>query len=670
VPAAAVLVLAGASTIMWLRLHLTGRPIVPSAAVIAVLPFRVTGADPALHYLHEGMVDLLTVKLTGEGGPRAADPRAVLSAWHHTVPSPSEDVAPNAALAMAGRLGAGRLIDGSIVGTPKRLTLTAAVLQVPSGRTGARASVDGPADSLPALIDRLTAKLLVQEAAETEQRLAFLTTTSLPALRAYLDGQAANHRGRYSEALEHFNRALELDSTFALAGMGVITAAGWLGHGHIGRGLELTWASRGRLSMRDRTLLAAYAGPHYPGPSTYREFLAGRERSVSVARDQPEAWYELGDILFHGGPVLEIPDFRSRAADAFRRALELDSAFAGPLAHLVELAAIAGDTDAVRRYGERYLAADSASDEADFIRWRMAVALGDSAALSRVMNGSGRPFSLIRILGTMQLDEIALDDVDRVAAALARHEPAAGWLRTLALNQGRPSEALAIARRDPEAQPPSHAYLRSLIEDALYGDGDSSAAAQAFRDLSPAAERPLARTLAEREEHASDICFVSLWRLLHRELRRLPRAIGQRPSAGEGECAIILEAMLPTAQQRADVLAALDRADSLAQLSPPPGGFRPRPERLLVARMRESLGDLRGALAVIRQRAYFGGGVVFLSSFLREEGRLAALTGDRAGAIRAYRHYLALRPDPEPAVKPEVERVRAELANLVAEVRP
>ena len=86
--------------------------------------------------------------------------------------------------------------------------------------------------------------------------------------------------------------------------------------------------------------------------------------------------------------------------------------------------------------------------------------------------------------------------------------------------------------------------------------------------------------------------------------------------------------------------------------------------------MRESLGDLRGALAEIRRQPYVVGRALFLSSFLREEGRLAALTGDRAEAIQAYRHYLALRTDPEPAVKPESERVRAELANLVADATP
>jgi hypothetical protein len=54
----------------------------------------------------------------------------------------------------------------------------------------------------------------------------------------------------------------------------------------------------------------------------------------------------------------------------------------------------------------------------------------------------------------------------------------------------------------------------------------------------------------------------------------------------------------------------------------------------------------------------------FMTTFLREEGRLSALTGDTAAAMRAYRHYLGLRYDPEPRLRPEVERVRRELAML------
>jgi hypothetical protein len=55
---------------------------------------------------------------------------------------------------------------------------------------------------------------------------------------------------------------------------------------------------------------------------------------------------------------------------------------------------------------------------------------------------------------------------------------------------------------------------------------------------------------------------------------------------------------------------------------------------------------------------------MYLSTQLREEGRLAALTGDRAGAVRSYSHYLALRNEPEPRLMAEVQAVRRELALL------
>ena len=50
------------------------------ANLVAVLPFRTAGADPSVQYLRQGMVDLMQAKLTGEGGPRAADARSVLAA--------------------------------------------------------------------------------------------------------------------------------------------------------------------------------------------------------------------------------------------------------------------------------------------------------------------------------------------------------------------------------------------------------------------------------------------------------------------------------------------------------------------------------------------------------------------------------------------------------------
>jgi tetratricopeptide (TPR) repeat protein len=173
------------------------------------------------------------------------------------------------------------------------------------------------------------------------EKLASITTPSLAALRAYLDGQAAYRRGSYEEAAQLFERALQLDGTFALAALGLANT-GWCCPKAAARGLHLAWLGRDRLSPRDRMLLTAKVGPHYPDPSSQSEHLRAWEQAIVALPDRPDAWYELGDVLFHWGTALGLTDSREQAAAASRRAVELDTAFSGPLQHLIELAAIGG----------------------------------------------------------------------------------------------------------------------------------------------------------------------------------------------------------------------------------------------------------------------------------------------------------------------------------------
>ncbi|HEY8106647.1 MAG TPA: protein kinase, partial [Gemmatimonadales bacterium] len=283
------------------------RPVVKlDPDLVAVLPFRVSGAAPTLDYLREGMIDLAAAKLSGEAGARAADPRSVMSAWRHVAGSHRDDLSERASLDLARRLGAGQLLLGGVVGTPDHLVLNASLVAVLDGKTLTKATVEGAADSLPVLVDRLLAQLIAGETGGQRGRTG-LVNTPLPALRAYLEGQAAYRRGEYGEAVAHFDRALELDSTFGLAGLALAAAAGWANApGAARRGLEHAWAGRERLSPRDRALLVAEAGPHYPVPSSLAEYLAAWEQAVDLAPDQPDRWYELGDVYFHDGPYLRI----------------------------------------------------------------------------------------------------------------------------------------------------------------------------------------------------------------------------------------------------------------------------------------------------------------------------------------------------------------------------
>jgi hypothetical protein len=674
---------------------------------MAVVPFRVRGAAPALGYLREGMIDLVAARLTGAGGARAADPGSVMNAWRRAGGSETDDLSGSAVLELARRLGAGQVLLGSVVGTPGHVALNASLLPVEGGSPRAEAKVEGVADSLPQLVDRLIAQLITEETG-TSHGLEGLVNRPLPALRLYLQAQAAYRRADYVDAVARYEQALDLDSTFALAGLRLASAAGWTAAPGAGRrGLEQAWRSRDRLSPRDQALLLANVGPNYPATSTLVQHLAAWERAVDLAPDQAERWYELGDEYFHEGRYLQIESTWRRAADAFRRSEALDSGTA-PLGHLMELAWLDGDdTAAVRRLGAVYLAHDKSSELLGFYRWRIAEGLHDERALT-ALRAEYRQMalpSLWRLMNYAVLDGNHLEDADSAAVVIrAKAGRSSDWQRSktylhaFEINRGRPSAALADTARSDETEYAPHTALYQRVLDAVYGDGDSANGGQAARELAKSAGRPASGGSDARAVAQMDLCVATLWRLSQGEQGGAAQAIARLRARAPGDspetltsntvCAVLLEAKLAAASGAAGAGAALDRLDSLIRSGPggsrngPPVAFTLSPAyvrstvgispcgfedfaNLEVAHLRERQGDRRAALAAVRRRSYAYHLTDYLAAHLREEGRLAALTGDRAGAVRAYQHYLALRSNPEPPLRPAVDAVRAELAQLV-----
>ena len=86
----------------------------------------------------------------------------------------------------------------------------------------------------------------------------------------------------------------------------------------------------------------------------------------------------------------------------------------------------------------------------------------------------------------------------------------------------------------------------------------------------------------------------------------------------------------------------------------------------ILPRIFRSQGHLDRALAAVRRRPILTGhpNPWSLATSLRVEGQLAAETGDKEGAIRAYQGYLMLRPNPDPRLIPQRDSVKAELAAL------
>ncbi|HJU65659.1 MAG TPA: hypothetical protein VJ596_08275, partial [Gemmatimonadaceae bacterium] len=658
------------------------------ANVIVVSPFRVSGADPSVAYLREGMLDLLGAKLTGEGGPRAMDPRTVLSAWRREGGSDREDVAQESMLRAAAGLGAGQLLLGGVVGSPGRLVISASVLSVPSGAVRAQASVEGPQDSLPSLVDRLTAQLLAIGAGEQGHRLSKLTSTSLPALRAYLDGQAAYRRGRYREAVDHLRIALQHDSTFALAAMSLAAASQWTFEWPLRqRAVELAWRSRTRLSEADLAQLAAQAGRSYPRVESWADNIALADSAVRAAPDRADRWFVLGDVLFHFGATTDVAAPHQRAHAAFERALALDSSFAAPLEHLVELAALANDTAEVRRYSALYLAYHPDADVAEFIRWRAAHFLRDEATLDR-MRRSLRDLgeqSLHRIMGIAQLTGLGLDDAElaaremlRRAGSAAEREQAVTRLAQLLANRGRLREGwqLFSAGGNPDAP---ELQLGAIVGALMYG-ADSLLAEHAASRLAAFVDRE-ATSSSGRLERYRALCWLARWRLSKGDTTfaanaaaRLPALGAATESAPEGPvplgqpplCAMMLEAEIAVAAAGPNARQVVQRVDSVVRTGP--NGPDVEAMILVLSQLYDRLGAPEAGLAAARRRVYNWdeSALWYLPQLFRQEGKLAALIGDREGAARAFRLYLALHANPDPGLRAAADSVRADLARLDA----
>ncbi len=160
------------------------------------------------------------------------------------------------------------------------------------GKHSSPVSVEGPPDSVPVLVDRLTAELLAGEGGRTE--LASLT--SLPALRAYFDGQRAYRLGRWSGRVAGVLKSNPDRLDVCTCGdeplLRLPVACGRpLAAGH--RPRAAGQRSRGqiatRLSPRDRCL-APGAG-RSPLPRSVRRtpsFLRPAQRGVAAAPDSPE----------------------------------------------------------------------------------------------------------------------------------------------------------------------------------------------------------------------------------------------------------------------------------------------------------------------------------------------------------------------------------------------
>jgi len=398
--------------------------------LVAVAPFDVL--DPKLQLWSEGLVDLFARNLDGAGPLRTVPPTAVIRRWR----GPADKTSAGA---LGRRTGARLTVFGSLVpagGDSARLQAT--LYDVSAGRALAELDLRDAVSRIDRLSDSMTVRLL-GELGRTRHleltRVASLGSTSLPALKAFLQGEQWFRRTAWDSATASYERAVALDSSFCLALWRLGRVLGWqrIGGDSLAGALSLRAGALNRgLAPRDSLLVLVDSIFEAEVPPTWAWYTRLRATALEAVRrypDDADAWHTLGEVYDHQGSLRDVPP--SETLSAFDRAILLDSAYAPAYIHAIEEASRVYGLKAAERYAREYLRRAPGDVTAEGIR--LALRLADpEQAPPQVAEGPLRRSSANVLLkawlpfyGATDSTEVAV----RMARALAASpDTSAPWL--------------------------------------------------------------------------------------------------------------------------------------------------------------------------------------------------------------------------------------------------
>ena len=195
------------------------------------------------------------------------------------------------------------------------------------------------------------------------------------AVAQFLLGESAFRRVRPRVALEHYRKAILVDSTFAIAALRGAQAA--------------TWNHRSdEAAAMLRVALAQPLRPRYQQfAQGFAAYLEGRadsavshlRRAIALDSNMTVAWIQLGEVYAHLQPLSGDPD--SLADQAFDTARRLDSTSAATLLHPIEIRLRRGDIAGAAPLLARFRAADPDSEPLEILRITEACARDGAASL-------------------------------------------------------------------------------------------------------------------------------------------------------------------------------------------------------------------------------------------------------------------------------------------------
>jgi eukaryotic-like serine/threonine-protein kinase len=654
--------------------------------------------DPSLQLWQEGLGDILSRTLDGAGPIRTVSPTVVLRRWSGRADEAS-------AHELSRRTGAGLVVYGAVVPQGRdSVTLRVALLDRGGGTAKSDVEVAGEATRIGELADSLGVKVLrvlSRSRPIGSVRHMSIGSRSLPALKAFLQGEQFYRRGQWDSALTRYDQAIAADSAFALALSQMGTVLGWNPPtaGAYRPRDEYLWRSalhNHGLPARESLLIASdslrIAALNSADPDSFVRLrfgsLAAVEEAVRRYPEDPLSWYWLGEERHDAPWPLQTPP--STAMDAFARAIALDPGFAPAYEHVPSLLVRLGRPEEARRNAEMHLALDPTS--ANRSETRLTALLLDprtagSPEVERFLDTTA-VFTLFNTFGILGFWPDTGETVVRLMRRLAEPGRSAGggrvpwvmdtvmWPHYLAhvlAFRGHLREASAVDERllrQPSASQWSD-FLDTFLDLSLLGIVPDSLARANFG-------RSLEATAVWGNWFTPRHLKGLPWWLSRGDTAALARfgAQAARTARAPGTPHVALRARLLGETSVAFLdLARGDTGTAIRKLSAIPDTLCLADWlsancfhlNLTLARLLAARGDDRRAGALLERWRWSGGRTPSFVLATLELGRIAERLGDRRKADECYGFVMAVWHRPDRELLPYVAEAREGLARLRVE---
>jgi adenylate cyclase len=286
---------------------------------LAVLPFKNYSGEANQEYFADGMTDLLTTELSGIAALTVKSHQSALKFKGSTKSMPE----------IGQELHADAIVEGSVLREGSQVTINVQVIEAPTDRHLWAKRFEGDVTNIfkmrNEVVEAIAHEIQVTISPEQSSRLSSARAVNPAALQEYLLGRQSWNRmteKSLAEALEHFNRAKEIDPDFALAWAGVADAYGSLADANIAptEARVKGKAAAQRAVELDDSLAEAHAAlagvncaVEFQWAESEREF----QRAIQLKPNYAAAHWQYGWLLVAVGRLDE-------ALKEMQRAVELD----------------------------------------------------------------------------------------------------------------------------------------------------------------------------------------------------------------------------------------------------------------------------------------------------------------------------------------------------------